>query len=214
MVNLRLRPAAIVAIATAFVLVAPRAASAGVTSQTGDPALAQALDKTNDVINQAAMAQTQAQGLVGLAQADTTALQGRDVSASLSQQDQLELQLRMTGIQQQWSVVSSALQTLNQMYMSAAEGIRSGSAPSAAIASPDVPNDFDQTVSALQEYDRQVQMALQQLETGNSGNVNLGTMFHLQFQMQIMSQYIESVSNTLAAIHNEMITMARATKGQ
>jgi hypothetical protein len=59
-----------------------------------------------------------------------------------------------------------------------------------------------------------VQGYLASLEQTTGGTVNLGTMFQLQFRMQVMSQYIEAVSNTLSAVHSEMVTMARATKGQ
>ncbi|AEG85089.1 hypothetical protein CP04DC42_0443 [Chlamydia psittaci 04DC42] len=38
-------------------------------------------------------------------------------------------------------------------------------------------------------------------------------MFNLQFRMQILSQYMEAVSNILTAVNTEMITMARAVKG-
>ncbi len=73
---------------------------------------------------------------------------------------------------------------------------------------------FAQMLQGLSKYVQSVQSYLSQLEAATGGNVNLGVMFNMQFHMQIMSQYIEAVSNTLSAVHNEMITMARATKGQ
>jgi len=73
---------------------------------------------------------------------------------------------------------------------------------------------FAQMLQGLQRYVQSVQTYLSQLEQATGGTVNLATMFNMQFHMQIMSQYIEAVSNTLSAVHNEMITMARATKGQ
>lgn len=73
---------------------------------------------------------------------------------------------------------------------------------------------FAQMLQGLQRYVSSVQDYLAQLEQATGGTVNLATMFNMQFHMQIMSQYIEAVSNTLSAVHNEMITMARATKGQ
>ena len=73
---------------------------------------------------------------------------------------------------------------------------------------------FNQMLEGLQRYVQSVQTYLSQLEQATGGTVNLATMFNMQFHMQIMSQYIEAVSNTLSACHNEMITMARATKGQ
>lgn len=73
---------------------------------------------------------------------------------------------------------------------------------------------FAQMLQGLQKYVQSVQSYLSQLEQATGGTVNLATMFNMQFHMQIMSQYIEAVSNTLSAVHNEMITMARATKGQ
>ncbi len=73
---------------------------------------------------------------------------------------------------------------------------------------------FNKMLHGLELYVSSVKAYLSQLEKATGGTVNLGTMFQLQFRMQIMSQYIEAVSNTLSAVHNEMTTMARATKGQ
>jgi Family of unknown function (DUF5407) len=73
---------------------------------------------------------------------------------------------------------------------------------------------FDVMLQGLQKQVQSVQTYLGQLEQSTGGTVNLATMFKMQFHMQIMSQYIEAVSNTLSACHNEMITMARAIKGQ
>ncbi|MCC5832929.1 MAG: DUF5407 family protein [Chlamydiales bacterium] len=74
--------------------------------------------------------------------------------------------------------------------------------------------DFNKMLQGLEHYVQSVKSYLNQLETATGGTVNLATMFNMQFHMQIMSQYIEAVSNTLSAVHNEMVTMARATKGQ
>lgn len=74
--------------------------------------------------------------------------------------------------------------------------------------------DFNKMLSSLGTYVNNVQTYLNQLESASSGSVDMGTMFRMQFQMQVMSQYMEAVSNVLSAVNNEMITMARATKGQ
>ena len=74
--------------------------------------------------------------------------------------------------------------------------------------------DFNQMIQGLDKYVQSVKTYLEQLESATGGTVDLSTMFNMQFHMQIMSQYIEAMSNTLSAVHNEMITMARATKGQ
>jgi len=74
--------------------------------------------------------------------------------------------------------------------------------------------DFNKMLRGLEDYVNSVKTYLNQLETSTGGTVNLATMFNMQFHMQIMSQYIEAVSNTLSAVNNEMVTMARATKGQ
>lgn len=73
---------------------------------------------------------------------------------------------------------------------------------------------FNSMLQGLENYVSSVKSYLSQLESATGGQVDLATMFQMQFHMQIMSQYIEAVSNTLSAVHNEMITMARATKGQ
>jgi hypothetical protein len=202
-----------VMLAAATLLVAYGPVAEAQTPQTADPALASALDKTESALTQTGLTQTLAQRMVDLMQSDVTKLQAQNSGATLSQQDQLELQLRMTEIQQEWTAISQALQTLNQTYTSISDNYRTGAAETTDGATG-VSSDFDQTVAALQQYQQQAQAALQELQTASSGGVTLGTMFHLQFQMQMMSQYIESVSNVLQAVHNEMITMAKATKGQ
>ena len=73
---------------------------------------------------------------------------------------------------------------------------------------------FDQMIEGLQKYVQSVKSYLAELESATGGTVNLATMFNMQFHMQILSQYVEAVSNSLSAVHQEMITMARATKGQ
>ncbi|MCH9611144.1 MAG: hypothetical protein S4CHLAM81_14820 [Chlamydiales bacterium] len=73
---------------------------------------------------------------------------------------------------------------------------------------------FQQMIQGMGKYVQNVQQYLHQLEQASGGTVDLATMFNMQFHMQIMSQYIEAVSNTLSAVHNEMMTMARAVKGQ
>jgi hypothetical protein len=73
---------------------------------------------------------------------------------------------------------------------------------------------FNQMLEGLNSYVKGVQSYLHKLEHATGGTVSLTTMFQLQFRMQIMSQYVEAVSNTLSAVHQEMMTMARATKGQ
>ena len=69
-------------------------------------------------------------------------------------------------------------------------------------------------ISGMQKYTTSVKASLDKLEQTTGGSVNLATMFKMQFHMQIMSQYVEAVSNTLSAVNNEMMTMARAVKGQ
>jgi hypothetical protein len=64
-------------------------------------------------------------------------------------------------------------------------------------------------LAGLRQYTGQVDQSMQQpQDAGSGGSVNLETMFQLQFRTQTMSQYLETVSNTLSAMHNEMITMA------
>ena len=73
---------------------------------------------------------------------------------------------------------------------------------------------FQEMIQGMGQYVQNVQQYLQQLEQATGGTVNLATMFNMQFHMQVMSQYIEAVSNVLSAVNNEMMTMARAVKGQ
>lgn len=73
--------------------------------------------------------------------------------------------------------------------------------------------DFNKMLAQVCDYVEGVQTYLTELEKSTEGTVDLGTMFNLQFRMQILSQYMEAVSNVLTAVHTEMITMARAVKG-
>lgn len=73
---------------------------------------------------------------------------------------------------------------------------------------------FNKMLNGLEQYVSSVKQYLSQLEKATGGTVSLGVMFQMQFRMQVMSQYIEAVSNTLTAVHNEMLSMAKATKGQ
>lgn len=73
---------------------------------------------------------------------------------------------------------------------------------------------FTDMLQGMNKYIQSVQLYLSQLESSTGGSVNITAMFAMQFQMQIMSQYISAVSNTLSAVNNSMMTMAQATKGQ
>ncbi|MEG0036892.1 MAG: DUF5407 family protein [Victivallaceae bacterium] len=72
---------------------------------------------------------------------------------------------------------------------------------------------FNDMLNGVTTYVKGVQQYLKELENSTQGTVDLGTMFNLQFRMQILSQYMEAVSNVLTAVNTEMITMARAVKG-
>lgn len=74
--------------------------------------------------------------------------------------------------------------------------------------------DFNKMIKGMGDYVENVKSQLSDLESATGGTVNLGRMFRMQFSMQVMSQYVEAVSNTLSAVNNEMMTMARAVKGQ
>ena len=79
----------------------------------------------------------------------------------------------------------------------------------------DVPSfDFSKMIDGLSAHVTLVKKYLDDLNKSTTGDINLGQMFKLQFFMQVMSQYIEATSNTLTAVHTEMIKMAQATKGQ
>lgn len=74
---------------------------------------------------------------------------------------------------------------------------------------------FNDMIDKLTAYTDAVKKQMAELSSKSTGgNVDLATMFKLQFQMQMMSQYIEAMSNVLSSVHQEMMTMARATKGQ
>ncbi len=59
-------------------------------------------------------------GLVNIAQAFNT---GEQTAENQSQNQQMELQMTMTEVQEEWTIVSTSLQILNQMYMSIAKAI-------------------------------------------------------------------------------------------
>lgn len=74
--------------------------------------------------------------------------------------------------------------------------------------------EFKPMIEGLAKYVENVKGYLANLEQATQGAMQLTAMFSLQFNMELFSQYVEAVSNVLAAANNEMITMARATKGQ
>lgn len=74
--------------------------------------------------------------------------------------------------------------------------------------------DFSAMLQGLNSYTKGVQQYLSKLESSKGSSVNLADMFTLQYKMQVLTQYTEAVSNTMSAVHNEMVVMARATKGQ
>lgn len=74
---------------------------------------------------------------------------------------------------------------------------------------------FKSMLSGLQSYVKVVKGYIEDLKgSGTGGTVKLGTMFRLQFAMQVLTQYLEATSNTLTAANTEMINMAKAVKGQ
>lgn len=73
--------------------------------------------------------------------------------------------------------------------------------------------DFASMLQGVQNQVNVVEGYLNDMKAATAGGVQIGAMFNLQFHMQIMSQFMEACSNSLSAVHNEMMTMARATKG-
>lgn len=73
--------------------------------------------------------------------------------------------------------------------------------------------DFSKMITELGSFAGKVKDYLSQL-TADKGSVDLGTMFNMQFHMQMLSQFVEATSNTLTAVHGEMVNMAKAVKGQ
>jgi hypothetical protein len=75
--------------------------------------------------------------------------------------------------------------------------------------------DFNQMIRSLEDHTKEVENYISEFQKqSTTGEVDLSKMFALQSQMQIMSQYIEAMSNVLSSVHNEMIAMLRAAKGQ
>jgi len=75
---------------------------------------------------------------------------------------------------------------------------------------------LQQTLATLQGHQEAMEQQLAQLRKLDAagGTADPAAMFELQIRMQTASQYIEACSNVMSAIHNEMIGLARATKGR
>jgi len=75
---------------------------------------------------------------------------------------------------------------------------------------------LQQILATLQSHQEAMEQQLAQLRKLDAagGTVEPSVMFELQIKMQTASQYIEGCSNVMSAIHNEMISIARATKGR
>jgi hypothetical protein len=104
------------------------------------------------------------------------------------------------------SSLIAGLQSNSNKFVSLTSQLQQGS--SSAIPS------FEQLQAAMAAQIAQINALSQQLQQGQSGSMDPAAMFQLQFRMQLMSQYIEACSNVLSAIHQQMMSMARATKGQ
>ncbi|HUC61109.1 MAG TPA: DUF5407 family protein [Alphaproteobacteria bacterium] len=77
----------------------------------------------------------------------------------------------------------------------------------------------DLDIAALQrqmtEYQQKIQELVAEIEAAEKdGHVSIDKMMQLQMQMSLMSQYVEAVSSALQAMHQAMMSMARAIKGQ
>ena len=77
----------------------------------------------------------------------------------------------------------------------------------------------DLDIAALQrqmtEYQQKIQELVAEIEAAEKdGHVSIDKMMQLQMQMNSMSQYVEAVSSALQAMHQAMMSMARAIKGQ
>ena len=137
-------------------------------------------------------------------QSAVSQLQSQGNDATLDHDQQLTLQMEMTQVQQEWSTVASALQSLNGEYQGLASPIAAAENPAASGAA----SNFSQLISGLGQSVDQIQQGLQQIQDNMSGDISLGMMFQLQFAMQTMSQYIQSVSNVLTAINQELVAVA------
>jgi hypothetical protein len=104
------------------------------------------------------------------------------------------------------SSLIAGLQSNSNKFVSLTSQLQQGS--SSAIPS------FEQLQAAIAAQIARINTLSQQLQQGQSGSVDPAVMFQLQIQMQVMSQYIEACSNVLSAIHQQIMSMARATKGQ
>ena len=69
-------------------------------------------------------------------------------------------------------------------------------------------------IAGLEKQVTRVQDYLTKLEQSEGSSVNLSDMFRMQMAMQLMSQYTETTSNSMTAVHQLMMSMAKATKGQ
>lgn len=74
--------------------------------------------------------------------------------------------------------------------------------------------DFNKMIQALGDYAQQVQTEMGKLQQATGGTVDLKTMMTLQYKMQVMGQFVEATSSALSALHQSMMGMARAVKGQ
>ena len=72
---------------------------------------------------------------------------------------------------------------------------------------------YEDMIKRVENRDRIIENLLNQMKKDN-GTMNLSSMMELQFRMQMMSQYVEAVSNLMTEVHNAMMTLIRGIKGQ
>lgn len=90
--------------------------------------------------------------------------------------------------------------------------VTTGPAPSTDTAPAELTEEVLE--SELESYESRVNELQQELENLSGSNISIAQEMKIQFQMQVLTQYIEAVSNTLSEVNQEMLTMANAVKGQ
>jgi hypothetical protein len=116
----------------------------------------------------------------------------------------------------QLKTIHSALQALGDYETVLTEAIGTRSSPDAPAAAPQMKlsqSHADELIAAIERHSAELKAKIDTLKK-SGGQIDPGAMFELQFAMQTMSQYMEACSNVMSALHQSMMSMARAVKGQ
>jgi hypothetical protein len=128
---------------------------------------------------------------------------------NLTEQDQDQIKLLVHQMQTTFDMTAQIIQAMNDMVQPIDRDLRGSVANAPSVNFEDLQTGYHQNAEKIQAKIQE----LKDRATDGRG-VDTQAMYELQIVMQTGSQYIEACSSVLSAVHQAMMSMAKATKGQ